>query len=727
MILNMNEFRIIAIRPLHNCHQKFLKVLKPGQLYPFSNGFQFIWGEGSKGSEIQHVIPMDGNEIPTSLYQVGKINVQVSAIVGENGTGKSTITELIAVASYLLSLRAHIPTVKESKIKADHKAAAIAVSEAEKKIENIKSLDLEWVQDQLLKQDQNQDKGLSSLIADRIELYDDVLPQVEGARRKEQYLHRIIDAIPDLKNEVKLEIYFQIGPDTYRLIIDQKVEGDPNWCDIQQLFPEKLIKSILGPQKTEEEIFQSLNSSFFYTIMLNYSHYGLNEKELGPWLGELFHKNDAYQTPIVINPWRENGNININRENELVAFRLMVILFRTTSKDSSPNKTGSGKGRRVVGNRTAYFVRLSLMDAKIDRSWESRLNDLWPKVAEFFGINPKINRNEWDEPAKLYILQKLNAISSKYYPYRQYYENNGFKGNFKQFLTDIQEDTSHITFKVKQAINYLKHSYGETYFEAKTAVPIETIVAAVESYSADPKTMLEYVPPSFLNLEISFEEKNQDWTNTFDKLSSGEKQNIYALSSMIYHLVNLDSVNERNMTPQKYQNVNILFDEIEMYYHPELQRGFIKDFLEAVEIANLTHIKGINATFITHSPFIMSDIPRHNTLRLKLEDGTKKSIPLLAKENTFGANIHQLLASAFFLQSSTGEFAEEVIQDIIDFLRGHESKRIKSRKEAQKHIDLIGEPLIRNELQRMLDRQRVRELENRVAKLEESNERSEDA
>lgn len=41
----------------------------------------------------------------------------------------------------------------------------------------------------------------------------------------------------------------------------------------------------------------------------------------------LFHKNDGYQTPLVITPYRKNGNIDSNTERTLSKERLMALLF----------------------------------------------------------------------------------------------------------------------------------------------------------------------------------------------------------------------------------------------------------------------------------------------------------------------------------------------------------------------------------------------------------------
>ena len=45
------------------------------------------------------------------------------------------------------------------------------------------------------------------------------------------------------------------------------------------------------------------------------------------WLSGVFHKNDGFQTPIVISPKRDYGMIDINNENDLSEERLLSLLF----------------------------------------------------------------------------------------------------------------------------------------------------------------------------------------------------------------------------------------------------------------------------------------------------------------------------------------------------------------------------------------------------------------
>lgn len=46
------------------------------------------------------------------------------------------------------------------------------------------------------------------------------------------------------------------------------------------------------------------------------------------WIKGVFHKNDGYLAPLVLNPKRTKGNIDINIENHLAKSRLMSSELR---------------------------------------------------------------------------------------------------------------------------------------------------------------------------------------------------------------------------------------------------------------------------------------------------------------------------------------------------------------------------------------------------------------
>lgn len=85
--------------------------------------------------------------------------------------------------------------------------------------------------------------------------------------------------------------------------------------------------------------------------------------------------------------------------------------------------------------------------------------------------------------------------------------------------------------------------------------------------------------------------------------------------------------------------MNVVFDEIELYFHPDLQRRFLFLIISALRNIHIEHIEGINLLMVTHSPFVLSDIPRSNVLILSKQKE-------IAGE-TFCANIHDMLGQSF--------------------------------------------------------------------------------
>ena len=155
----------------------------------------------------------------------------------------------------------------------------------------------------------------------------------------------------------------------------------------------------------------------------------------------------------------------------------------------------------------------------------------------------------------------------------------------------------------------------------------------------------------------------------------------------------------------KKKSTVLLFDEVELYLHPNWQKKIISIILEIFKIESLN--KPIQLIITSHSPFILSDLPRENIIFLK--DG--RNDKGINHKQTFGANIHTLLSDSFFMEEGLmGEFAKGKIDDVINYLHGKESK-IRDNDEAQKLIHIIGEPIVKNQLQRMLDSKRLKKVD----------------
>lgn len=104
----------------------------------------------------------------------------------------------------------------------------------------------------------------------------------------------------------------------------------------------------------------------------------------------------------------------------------------------------------------------------------------------------------------------------------------------------------------------------------------------------------------------------------------------------------------------------LLFDEGDLFYHPEWQREFVGDIIELVKVCAG---EDMQIVFTTNSPFMMSDMLREDIVTLTRD---KKDID--EDVLTFGQNIHTLLAHRFFLDSTIGSVSESVIGWLIQLL-----------------------------------------------------------
>ncbi len=162
-------------------------------------------------------------------------------------------------------------------------------------------------------------------------------------------------------------------------------------------------------------------------------------------------------------------------------------------------------------------------------------------------------------------------------------------------------------------------------------------------------------------------------------LSSGEQL-------LLFYLIQIDMLN----------NI-IMIDELDAYLHPQWQKEFLSLLLK--------FNKNKHFVLSSHSPFLLSDIPKNNIIFLK--NGKQVKIDI----NTFGANIHSLLSHGFFMKNGLiGEFAKDKINKAITYLNQQKLSKDEINY-CENIISIIGEPVIKNQLQRMLDSKRLSKLD----------------
>lgn len=726
----MSGFRLLAIRLLEGCDIDFHRVLKPlGTIYQFYNDYEFeLKNPNDINSEVINIKSKDeGSEL--RLYDLDDLSINISALVGKNGSGKSSIIELFFAA---LFVAAESDGVLETNLKSlkkqlkDLHDQKILLKERREKFEKRK-LDLKKHISYLEKN--KHEINIMSIVKefDQIHGINDSLINEESQINKEQSERfSLVNEITRLNMGLKVEFYYKINRTVYRLRIsynDKKKEI---------LLHQKLNREA----KNQEKLWEPINGKdkikfdqFFYTIAISYSHYALNSKLVGDWVNPLFHKNDSYQTPLVINPMRIEGNIDVNTENELVRQRLLLNIL----EDIGENKPEESL-RNLAPNKTANELMLEFNEKKISSYINTKHNSSNKYPSQYFLNNlfkqyagdNQIRANEKiAKGLKFYIEHKLIRICENYDRYDGFIVKGKFT-NSDKLIDKIILDNSHVTFKLKQAINQL--IYGHYPIKDINNVfvkDLDTFSSFLEIGKTKAKefkkspSRIELLPPSIFKQSIKLTDESD-----LDDLSSGEKQLIHSISSIVYHIIYINSVAENGANKDEvisYKYVNILFDEVEQYFHPELQREFISKLLDYISKMNKNHfnnIKGINMLFATHSPFILSDIPKQNILRL--EDGKPSDKEF---SQTFAANIHELLHNDFFLENGfMGDFAKDRINEVIDFLRN--KKWINERKEIEERInENKKKKLVIEDLQIRLDiiklqQKRIKNL-SRITKLDE--------
>lgn len=242
------------------------------------------------------------------------------------------------------------------------------------------------------------------------------------------------------------------------------------------------------------------------------------------------------------------------------------------------------------------------------------------------------------------------------------------------------------------------------------------------------------------------------------KLSTGEKA-ILDFYSSVYNYIDIYKENLHH----NHENFLLLLDEPDLGFHPVWKKKFIKAVSstlpilfskmtphkydsEATEYIKVRENPLVQIIFTTHDPLTLSDMPNNSVVYVK-KKGDYSTILLHDNvdrpQKTFGANIHELLAESFFLEDGMiGDFAKVKIQDLVRYLTYNVKLKENSINEkpieawdeisANKVIQLIGEPVIKERLQSLYDKKfldreknlieaRIDELQRKLAKLNEKN------
>lgn len=550
--------------------------------------------------------------------------------------------------------------------------------------------------------------------------------------------------------------------------------------------------SILNGNEPEQEILQPkqnlkhLFTDWFYTLVSNYSLYAYNyrdyinertnaerleklelehstncNEEDEFWLKGVFHKNDGYQTPIVIHPMRDGGYINAQKENFLGKQNLISLCFERRDKENEDGTINHEFFPFRIINQTHHIVAFyfydiiqnkyhTLYDFCLEKKYPNNDDDnerifvLERAISSFWENTISVQYVE-EDVAWEYLLYKTMKVIWTYKHYEDLwtyaFSKNFDEGVFKKRLVELLMDGSHRTAKIRRVVAYLRFCKDEDYYIKQGAVvDVDTIykwmVTKIGSqlypaYDYHEINKADLLPPPFyiVTLQLVDNEHLQEYKEEgtrcmdiipFEGLSSGERQIAYTLGNLIYHLRNIESNSKdinssiNHVSTHKYGYVNVMLDEVELYFHPDLQRRFISLLLDSIKGLQLPSNYGINITLITHSPFVLSDIPDNNILCMSRKEHVD------AFDKTFAANIHDLFNNTFILPYTIGEYAQLKITEIVStyhrvrYIVKNDSnwKFCDKRQEWQKQLEwsrlkyvseIIGDNYLSEETKDMLD------------------------
>lgn len=688
------QFRIIGIKPLCPTPNETKRFDNVERIQKALYG-QYFWHYLYQGFDIDEkkdIITGTKESVSAfSLYNTDSgLRVSISAIVGKNGKGKSSVVDLI--------------------IRIINNLSAALMGE-----------------------------GYNFTAAEHLHFIDNVFASMAFQIGGSIYI------IEERARKIKLKQYRRTKQSGY-------------------IYYKTSDETILDQDNTEENCNTPLKKSpkgrrmlksLFYTFVCNYSLYGFNYREYKDeatptvrlnnlakkkfeddydenhsWLKGIFHKNDGYQTPIVLHPMRNDGMLDIVNENHLANERMAALLFYKDQSGNMPFRNINGLqiiAIKLLPSKSRRFTKSNMLETLSigkQRNISKYFDGVYASILKFwdtkYNISQKGSNRLFKDDACDYIVYKtLKIISNykKYSPILRYISRRNFDEQMlAEKLESLSLDYSHVTKKLLQAINYLRFDIYHPEHVFINLIELDEILNPfiTENEKMGNHKMLRaaFLPPPIFDTEMELSVNDDYGANgviPFDRLSSGEKQNAYTISNFLYHLVNIDSAwndlyrDKDHYEVIKYHYVNVIFDEVELYFHPDMQRRFVQQLVESLRSVHFSkNIRGINIILATHSPFILSDIPHTNILQL----GEKKK----NLEGSFGANVITLLADGFFMDYTIGEFARKEIESMVSTYYNVKERQMnksfydKKRQRFKFLCSVVSDPYLKDMVTRMFNK-----------------------
>ncbi|ASC94017.1 AAA family ATPase [Sulfurospirillum diekertiae] len=408
-----------------------------------------------------------------------------------------------------------------------------------------------------------------------------------------------------------------------------------------------------------------------YSIYVNYMLDSLKDDASETWVDNYYYRHDNYATPILLEPNKKNNQIDLNTIDYLMAQRFdwqfltgqthevirkffhptHVLINADTEKLKSKLKklrVGIRFKHPIIGALTFKDALLENMTIeKLEVIFEQFVQNSEKQIDEFF------NNCNYSAINKLYFVLKilLNEGLTNIPIWRQLVkmilDSNTQQDILMSLITIVDtqgmqtiynelEDLSELTFSTKDKLRYCVR-----FQEIENTIQKKNIIANIEiiqkENTTQSKRLLAY--PMWIT-KTYFEGDPTKNGKSLDKLSSGEKTYLKFLMMMAYEIEQIRTKKDDGGN-KIYHTMNFFLDEVEFSMHPNWQKRLLKNIVDLLKPIDLD----FNIMLASHSPFLLSDIPKENVIFLKDGKQDNPDIP-----QTFGANIHTLLSHGFFYE-----------------------------------------------------------------------------
>lgn len=442
------------------------------------------------------------------------------------------------------------------------------------------------------------------------------------------------------------------------------------------------LKLNIKYEKEKKEFLNNMKSEMF-SVHFNYMLDSWFDGKEDYWIDEIYlNSTNDHVFPFLLEPNKRNGkknmvnlkSINYTREQNQLKFYSELENNKIVTNIFSPNNVRISISREKIENKIQKFVGILTDDKRknlISNVKEAIENKNYMLLNNTYIIFKLLEEKRYLDDIIVYKeeLEKiivendtLEAISDEftrtYINPIQQYNNEDFSKIFLAMLlgTNLNINENELDKLIKSSYFYHKIIENESNFKI-----FENLFNKVDIPKC--KFLFKFLP-AWIDIEFFENEKS------FNTLSSGEKSFFSIIIDILYQINTANEI-------KKYKLINIILDETELGLHPDWQCEYVSTIINAIK--QIERDIKVNLIILSHSPFIISDIPKQNIIfldkytksdvKVELDSnllGKCNNVTSRVKFETFLSNIHTLLKENFFMENSPfGKYAEAEILEIV--------------------------------------------------------------